>query len=94
MDNAAKGHALIDRLERVGEGKRVTRAELDDLAAYFGEVQGWANELECKMGDFAANAEMLGNPGLRDERTGLREQMIADAEATAGALRAIGTYLS
>lgn len=45
------------------------------------------------MADFAANVQLLADPGtLRDERAGLRKQMAADAEAAAGALQAISHW--
>lgn len=93
MTKAPAPAAFIRRIERVGKSRRVTRKELDDLAAYEDEIKGWANELECKIGDFAANVLMLADPGTpAGERAGMREQMAADAEAVAGALHAISGY--
>lgn len=85
--------SLADRLALVGNGRRVTKAELADLAEYSGEVASWASELEAKFADFAANAEMLADPSTpRNERNELRERMTADAEAASGALKAIGLW--
>jgi len=79
---------FADRLERVGDGKRVTSAELEDLAGYAGEIEAAANELECKFADFAASTAMLADPDTpRGERAGLRAQLTADAGAAAAALR-------
>jgi hypothetical protein len=85
---------LVDRLERVAAGLRITPEELADLAGYSDEVQQWTNELETRFADFAANAEMLGDQAMPDsERTVLRRRMRADAEAAAGALRTIASYI-
>ena len=77
--------SLAERLARVVGGKRVTKEELADLAEYAAEVTSWANELDTKFADFAANAEMLADSDTpRYERPELRERMIADAEAAVG----------
>jgi hypothetical protein len=85
---------LADRLERVAAGLHITPDELADLAGYSDEVQQWASELETRFADFAANAGMLSDEAMPDrERAVLRRQMRADAEAAAGALRTIGSYI-
>jgi hypothetical protein len=85
---------LAERLERVAAGLRITPDELADLAASNDEVQQWANELETRFADFAANAGMLSDKAMTDrDRAVLRRQMMADAEAAAGALRTIGSYI-
>lgn len=83
--------AFADRLERVGGGRRVARAELQDLAEYHGTLVEWVNELDVKMADFAANVEMLlgGRYQGREERARLREAVTGDAAAAAAALREI-----
>jgi hypothetical protein len=93
MTRTLTPESFINRLERVGSGKRVIKEELEDLAEYEGEVKQWANELECKMADFAANVQMLTDPETpRGERADLRAQMIADAEAVTVALQAISQW--
>ena len=85
---------LADRLDRVAGGLRASPDELADLAGYSDEVQQWANELETRFADFAAGAEMLNGDAMTErERVLLRRHMRADAEAAAGAPRAIGGYL-
>jgi hypothetical protein len=87
---------LVERLETIAAGRKLTRDELADLAEYGGEVVEWANELDTKMADFAANAGFyteLADDAPASERRVLRQRVKDDAAATAGALRAISGYI-
>jgi hypothetical protein len=83
--------SYADRIEQVT--KRTSRAELEDLAGYASEITGWANELDTKMADFAAEVELYYDPETpRRDRAEIRARMLERAEETAAALRAVFQY--
>lgn len=83
--------SYADRLERVT--RRTTRGELENLAGYADEITGWANELDTRIADFAAEVELSCEPGIpREERAEIRSRMLERAEEAAAALRAILQY--
>lgn len=85
--------SITDRLERIPGAASLRRDDLEDLASYADDLTGWANELDTRMADFAAEVEMYYNPGTpRWERAKIRERLQLRAEETAGALRAISEY--
>jgi len=79
------------RLEQIT--RRTARAELEDLAGYAEEITGWANELDTKLADFAAEVELYYDPETpRRERSEIRDRMLERAEEAAAALHAIFQY--
>jgi hypothetical protein len=89
----SKQPSFTDRLERAAGRKRLDRGSLEDLAGYAEEITGWANELDTKMADFAAEVELyFAGDTPREERAEIRERLLLRAEETAGALRALFQY--
>lgn len=85
--------SYADRLERVALARRLLRKELEDLAGYAQEIVEWANELDTKTADFAAEVEQYYEPGAtREDRAEIRIRIADRAAEVAGALRAIFQY--
>jgi hypothetical protein len=85
--------SYTDRLERAAAAKRFNRGELEDLAEYAQEIVEWANELDTKTADFAAEVEMYYAPGVsRGDRAEIRARLTDRAAEVAGALRALFQY--
>ena len=89
----SKQPSFTDRLEQAVSASRLNRKALEDLAGYAEEITGWANELDTRMADFAAEVELyFAGDTPREERTEIRERLLLRAEETAGALRALFQY--
>jgi hypothetical protein len=89
----SKQPSFTDRLEQAAARPRLDRAALENLAGYAEEITGWANELDTRMADFAAEVELYYDEDTpREEREEIRERLLLRAEETAGALRALFQY--